>query len=276
MTLTVELRGLIMGTGTVYDVQVNGTNWRSVPDLRSNPLPRAGRHGTQAGQDLLGGRRFPITVQIVAATMAEALDAEGALAAAWAPSDVDLPIVITDDNGAWRMTGRPQMADPDLEFADVGLITSECRFLATDPIRYSDTASSDSTTFPAGGVGFTFPFTFPLAFGTSGAGGRILADNTGRAAVPWTATITGPWTNPTITHVGLSRTLTVNVTLGAGDVLTVDSKSRSILLGGTASRYSSLVQPASWFDLDPGVNEIRFGGASGSGSAGLAWLSGSL
>lgn len=276
MTLTIELRDLIMGTGTDYDVLVDGTNWRSIPDLRANRLNRSGRNGIQAGRDLLGGRPFQISVQIAATDMAAALDAEEELAAAWAPSDIDLPIIVTDDSGTYRMFGRPQMAAPNMDHADIGVITSECRFLATDPIRYTDTEASDSTTFPAGGVGFTFPFTFPLAFGTSGTGGVVSADNTGRKAVPWTATITGPWTNPTITHVGLSRTLTINVTLASGEVLTVDSKTRSILLNGTASRYSSLVQPASWFDLDSGVNEIRFGGASGTGTAGLAWRSGSL
>lgn len=274
MTLTVDLNGLTVGTGTAYGVAIRGTNWRATPDLRANHLDHAGRHGVRAGRDLLGSRRFTIIVQIEEDTMAEALEAERLVAAAWGPSDVDVPIVITDDNGAWRMTGRPQLGMPDLSHADAGLIEVECRFAATDPLLYTDTEASDSTGFPAGGSGRTYSRTYPRVYGAAGTGGLITAENEGTIAVPWRAEITGPWTNPTILHVGSGRQLTINVTLAAAEVLTIDSAVQSILLGGTASRFSSLVQPATWFDLEPGTNEVRFGGASGTGTAELSWRSG--
>jgi hypothetical protein len=72
--------------------------------------------------------------------------------------------------------------------------------------------------------------------------------------------------NPSITHQEQGLTLLFNITLAAGDFLVVDSGARSVLLGGTASRYSTLAQP-NWFDLSPLTsNTIRFNAASGAGT----------
>jgi phage-related protein len=72
--------------------------------------------------------------------------------------------------------------------------------------------------------------------------------------------------NPSITHQELGLTLAFNITIAAGDYLLVDSNARTVLLNGTASRYSTLVQP-NWFDLSPLTsNTIRFNGASGAGT----------
>ena len=270
-----ELNGLLMGPGTDYNV-MRETTPHAFPDVRVGDLDRAGSGGVLPGQDLLGGRRVLIQIGIRTATRAGARAALQTLMASWVPAPVDVPLVWRDDLGTFRFEGRPRLAEPDESKVAAGAVDVECRFLATSPHYVSNAESSGSTGFPVGGAGFTFPVTFPLVFGTGGTGGVVSATNAGSVPVPWQASIAGPWVNPTILHVASGRQLTINVTLVAAEVLTVDSESQSILLGGTASRFSSLVQPAAWFDLDVGSNEVRFGGASGSGTAELSFRSGWL
>lgn len=268
-----ELNGLLMGEGTVYRI-LRGSTPHAFPDLRFSDLDRPSRPGLFAGDDLPGGRRVPLTIGIRSPSRAAARDALQDLQAAWGPGSVDVPLVWRDDLGTFRYVGRPRMADPDESKVAAGVVDVACRFLATFPYYLADGESSGNTGFPVGGSGFTFPVTFPLVFGAAGTGGVVNAANAGSVPVPWQASITGPWVNPTILHVASGRQLTINVTLATGEVLTVDSAAQSILLGGTASRFSSLVQPAAWFELEPGSNEVRFGGASGTGSATLTWRSG--
>lgn len=270
MTLTLSLRDLTVGTGTSYEVMVDGTNWRTPPAFRAEYPDINGRHGVHAGADLLGIRRIAFTITIDEPTMAAALAAERIIAGAFAPSDIALPLVIVDDNGEWTMWGRPQPASPDFTYADVGLITVECRFAATDPLLYSVEATQ-TVGWPAGSEGHTFPHTFPLVFGAAGETGVVSVSNPGTMPAPWSATIDGPWVNPTVTLLGHGDTIEVTISLGTGDQLVLDSRDRSIILNGTASRASAIRAGSRWFDLPVGSSEVRFGGASGSGQASLAW-----
>lgn len=267
-----ELNGLLMGEGTVYRVLRSSTP-HAFPEMRVDDVDRSGRAGMIAGQDLPGGRRVPLTIGVRCSSRSLARSALQLLQSAWSPGPVDVALVWRDDMGTFRYTGRPRLADPDESMVAAGAVDVSCRFLATYPYYAADGESSVSTGFPVGGTGRTYPRSYPRVYGSAGTGGIVAAANAGSVAVPWQATITGPWVNPTILHVASGRQLTINVTLAAAEILTVDSAVQSILLGGSASRFSSLVQPASWFSLLPGSNDIRFGGASGSGTAQLAWRS---
>lgn len=267
--------GLTFGDGTSIDV-VTTDGLESLPTLRTSDLPRAGRHGEHAGQDLAAGRTIVFELELSAATDAAFRALVDEVRAATTPQETEVPLIFQHPGAvAQRVMARPRRrsAIQDVAFG-LGFGRVAVELHATDPVIYADAEGTGSVGFPAGGTGRTYPRTYPRVYGSSGTTGLVVATNDGDFPVEWTATITGPWVNPTITHVGLGRTLTVNVTLASGEVLTVNSETKSILLGGTASRYSSLVQPAAWFDLAPGSNEIRFGGASGSGTAGLAWRSG--
>lgn len=267
--------GLTFGDGTNVDVPTTD-GLESLPSLRTGDLPRAGRHGEHAGQDLAAGRTITFELELAAADDSAFRALVEQVRAATAPQETELPLVFQHPGAvAQRVLARPRRRSAIQDIAwslRFGRIAVELH--ASDPLIYAETQSSGSTGFPAGGTGFTFPVTFPLVFGAAGTGGVVNAANAGSVPVPWQASITGPWVNPTILHVASGRQLTINVTLATGEVLTVDSAAQSILLGGTASRFSSLVQPASWFDLDVGSNEVRFGGASGTGNATLTWRSG--
>jgi len=157
----------------------------------------------------------------------------------------------------------------------VGAVDVEVRFFATDPRVYDNTGQSASAGFPAGGVGRTYSRTYPRVYGAAGSGGRITAVNNGSFEVPWTMTIAGPWVNPTVEHLGTGVVLSLAVSIGSGETLTLDSGAGSVFLG-TAHRLNAVAPGSVWPTLGPGVNEIRVAGASGTGTAVMSWRSGSL
>lgn len=267
--------GLTFGDGTDIDV-IEHEGWDDLPDIESRDVPRGGRHGLHAGLDLARTKVYRFDLELIAGDD-DALEALlGEMRAAFVVQEVERELVGTLPGQPTKraMVRCRRRRIPTTLRRLLRYPTVAVELVATDPRIYAAAESSGSTGFPSGGTGRTYPRTYPRVYGAAGTGGVVSAENAGSVAVPWQAQITGPWTNPTITHVGLGLTLTINVTLDAGQTLNIDSGERSILLGGTASRYGSLVQPASWFDLEPGSNEIRFGGAAGSGGAVLSWRSG--
>jgi hypothetical protein len=268
--------GATWGDGTSIDVvKVTGLD---LPDVRTADAPRGGNHGNHPGPDLAAGRSITFELEVSDTAGAAFETTLATLRAATVVRQEEMPLVgQIAGQTARRIMCRPRRRafGVDLPYS-LGLGTVLLQLDASDPIIYAATGGTGSTGFPAGGTGRTYSRTYPRVYGSAGTGGLVSADNDGDFDVPWRAEITGPWVNPTILHVATGRQLTINVTLNSGETLTVDSQDHSILLSGSASRYSSLVQPATWFDLTPGTNEIRFGGASGSGTAVLSWRSGWL
>lgn len=147
--------------------------------------------------------------------------------------------------------------------------------IATDPLIYSDTLSSGMTTLEVATVsGLTWPLSWPLSWGGSTQSGTINATNNGNTATPVVIRIDGPVTDPTIENVTTGSELSLSITVETGDFLLIDSGQRSVLLNGTASRYSTLDPGSTWFDLEPGLNTIRFAGASSTaGTLSITWRS---
>jgi len=108
-------------------------------------------------------------------------------------------------------------------------------------------------------------------FGSAGTGGSISVTNSGNFPAPWVATIIGPVTNPVLTCNGQS--VTFNGTVNAGETLVVDSLGRSVLLNGTASRYSWVAATSQWFELPVGVSSVNFGATSGTGTCNFSYRS---
>lgn len=268
----IELQGVLMGAGT--DIVVKAFDPWSAPAVRASDQPRAGAHGITAGDDLLGGRNVVVSVAI----RGEAVDdmaVRRTLASAFATSRVDVPIVWMEDDGIkYRMTGRPRLASSKVQ----PRIPTEGRFVATDPRIYADAEVTESTGVSTASGGLTFAASAPFVFGTAGEGGTIAAVNAGRGIdAPWVATFTGPLTAPALEHVEQARILNLSgAALLAGETLVVDSSTRTVMLNGVASRYSWLALASNWFTIEPGVNTLRFGAASGAGTVQVrfrsAWL----
>jgi hypothetical protein len=265
------------GTTDINVAEVEG--WLDLPDVRIGDSPRAGQHGLTMGEDFAAGRTIRFVIETVAAdadaaaTIVEALRDKLVFVAG---DDGDIPLVgTTPGYPALRTLVRPRRRNNPLTWdSGIGAIRAVIEMIAADPRLYADTASSDSTALSTAVGGLDFSAVAPFVFGSGGTGNTMDCPNDGTFPTPWVATFTGPLTAPELVHVDSGYRITLSGgTLLAGETLVVDSLEHTILLGGTASRYSWLAASSQWFDLAPGANSIMLLGASGSGSVSMAWRS---
>jgi phage-related protein len=194
-----------------------------------------------------------------------------ALKAAWAPVRAGtLPLTVEIASAARILNGRPIAMELDLDGALFGIGRALLTFEATDPRFYAASLSTLVLGLTVGG-GMTFPLTFPLTFG-AGSDSDGSAVNAGNTDAPWTATIVGPVTNPTITLGDTGEFIEIDGDIPTGSTLVIDSATQSILLNGSP-RQSWQTLLSKWWALAPGTNTIRYRAASGSGSCTLNWRS---
>ena len=265
------------GTTEINVASVEG--WLDLPDVRIGDTPLAGQHGLSMGEDFAGGR----TIRFVLETVGADADAAAAIVEAFraklvlvAGDDGDIPLVgTTPGYPAMRTLVRPRRRhNPLIWDSSIGAIRTMIEFAAADPRLYADTASSDSTGLATASGGLVFSAVAPFVFGSAGTPNTLECTNDGTFPAPWVATFTGPLVAPELLHVPSGKRITLSgATLAAGETLIVDSIEHTILLGGTASRYSWLAATSEWFDLDPGSNDVQFLGASGSGTVTIDWRS---
>lgn len=267
----------IGGDGSAYQI-TKLTGLHDSPEVRTSDQIRARAHGMYAGTDLLGGRSLMAQVEVVAPHPDETTWSDFSRALVPGQGD-ELPLVfqipgvaggVAVEVGA-RVRRLSLPVDRSYFF---GHGSAAVEFWATDPRIYSQ-ASTTLTVSQAvpSGTGLTFPVTFPLSFGGAVTGGQFVATNAGEFAAPWTATISGAIENPTLENITTGQTISFVGSLSASETLIVSSLDRSVLLNGTASRYSWLTVGSSWWQLAPGANTVRLAGTSGTGSVSFTYRS---
>lgn len=258
----VEYRSLLTGGDTAYSlVQVEGL--AGMPPVRTADQVLMRRHGAHPGDDFVDVRSVVLTYEIYAADSTAFAVAVEALQLAFRPGGEEQAMVFQipglADNAKALIWCRPRhrQLPVNLEwFHRIPIATVE--MVATDPLIYANTESEGSATLPTSGGGMTFPETPPITFGTVSTGGTITAVNNGSFDTDPTFRIDGPATDPRIESLTAGKIIAVNITLATGEYLLIDTKSRTVLLGGTTSRYSFLDSTSRWFSLAPGSNEITF------------------
>lgn len=266
----VEVNGLLLGPGTKFNL-LKFTPW-GFPDIRTEEVSRGIRRGVVSGKDTLGSRLVPMNVQIVASSKSDVRAQINLLTQAFTPSDEDTQLAFRLNDYQFFYYGRCRGADiQETELYGKSTVMAECRFQTTDPLYYYNIVNSVSTTIATSVGGLSFPLSFPMVFG-SGSSGTVAARNYGNHVAPWFATLTGPLVQPRIEHVESGKSLSLTgLTIASGDYVEIDSYSRSILLNGTASRYSALSSASRWFELAVGTNTLRLTAASGAGSMSFSW-----
>ena len=265
--------------GDAYEVQaVEGI--AGMPQVRTSDIIIAGRDGQRGGTDRLDTRVVTLTVAIYAFTDEDFYAAVNALRDAFVPSTTTDKVLTfrfggVADDGVRRLNCRCRGLSIPMErsyWMDVA--TATIQLVATDPLIYDDTLQDETTTLPTAGGGLEFDATFDLIFGDVAEGGAIYANNEGNWPADLLIRIDGPATNPRVENVTTGETLEMDFTLEAGDYLVFDTAERTVLLNGTASRYSYLTNDSSWFRLQPGSNEISFRATTSSAATlTVAWRS---
>jgi hypothetical protein len=185
-----------------------------------------------------------------------------ALAAAFAPSHVDLPLTFTtgaSSADSYVLYGRPRLVEPLAETAFRGWALCRAAFRALDPTIYSGVEHSATLVLPLATGGLTIPITNPFTIGATVVGGSVALPNAGTAPVGLTLRIDGPVVQPRVTLVspgGTTYVLRYLDTVNSGDYLLIDTKARTAYLNGTVSRRNRMA--GDWFLLEPGTSQISY------------------
>ena len=269
---TATVQGVTIGAGTNY-------RWASMPDgfginnYRFDDIGLPRQDGMVAGDDRLGGRTFAFDVWILGNPSSQTAETRAlTLKGAFQPLQADVQMTFAlSDLLTYTVTGRPRSCDVVLDKKFLGgTLRARCTFWCSDPRLFGGSIVSPFV-LPSGGTGLTFNATTNFTFGSAGSGGINNLINAGTYPTDWSAVFVGPLTDPVIEHIDQSATLGLSLVLGASDTLTLDSRTRSVLLNGTASRYSALTPGSRWFQLTPGSNTIRFRAGTGSGSMSVTY-----
>lgn len=269
-----EYNDLLIGGDSDYAV----AEVRGLLDLNVRTSDRAllRRHGLHPGEDFLSGRTVTVAVEVYSSSGLD--QAVQDFLEAFVPAGgeqglaMQLPGIANGAKVRLNSRVRRRSSAVDLEwYRGIPVILVELE--ATDPRLYAAAESSDTgRTISTTSGGLTWPLTWPLAWGTA-ASGTFVATNAGNFETPATFTLSGPLTNPRIENVTQGKTLDFGITLSASETLVVDTAARTVLLGGTASRYSTLTTASEWFQLGAGGDTIRLAADSGSGSMDTTWRS---
>lgn len=279
----VQLRDWLGGAGTAYDWIDEVLGWWDATPTRTYDTARSASDGVRGGLDLLDKATLTGQMFISGSSQADLLAKINAIKAAWAPvtDGVNIPIVVQLLGTKFRRNGRPRRLAVQSKlttyfeaFSQFGAIAT-FQFDALDPYVYADALSTVGISLPALGAGFSPPFLVPFTLPASTSSGIGSAPNNGNAPATWTAMLTGPLTNPSITKQSTGESLLLNsnggLVIAAGDFVTMDSAEQSILYNGIGDRRAFLNLGSQWFKLDVGANSIAFGADTGSGSLTLNW-----
>lgn len=274
---TATLRGLTTGTGTDYVWVGEPAGLLGTADVRDADEAFPRRDGLIGSDDFLGGRRVTFEIVINKLTRVDGEVAAAALSASFAPSAVDewLDVRVTGSPAEYSLRGRPRgvVVVADERFVG-GAVAARCTFVATDPVRYGP-ESSVLISLVSPGSGLMYPVTYPVVYSGGGSGsGTAPALNAGTTDVDWSATLTGPLTNPRLALDGSGRFVRVLATVAAGETVVLDSATSSILLNGLAPRPSWFAPGSRWFRLAAGSNSLTFTADAGSGTCLVKWRSG--
>lgn len=261
MTASVEFNGLSLDEDPYHLDVIEGL--LGSPEVRTADRTLVGRNGMVAGSDRYSGRAVTMSVNITAHDITDFSEAVAAFAAAFAaPQDADAALSFTIPGVAAGLAAqlnvRPRKLSLPIQTAyHQGVGSAAVELFAADPLIYSATTGTITLLSDWDVGGLTFNAVFPLLFGGGGSFGTATATNLGSALAPVVVTIYGPVTNPVVRNVTTGQSLGLTVTLAAGELIELDSAARTVMLGGTADRYSYLTLPQ-WWGLAPGANEIRY------------------
>ncbi|MET8982144.1 hypothetical protein ABZX85_41830 [Streptomyces sp. NPDC004539] len=248
--------------------------WDS-PEIRAQYSDREGDHGAWPSPVYLGSRPVTLGGTIVAPSTAQLEEAMERLRAAAGLTDTVLVVDESDPKRAVvRRSGKvliQYLTDTTAQYSV--LVT------AADPRRYESVEQTAQTALPTTTGGLVLPAAPPLTISATTVSGQITATNRGSIATRPLITIAGPVQQPTVAALygdGTVRSLAYTDTLGAGDVLTIDTDAHTVMLGAASRRrYLS----GQWPEIPPGESvTIAFTAAAYNATALLtarwrsAWL----
>ena len=229
------------------------------PEVRIDSYNRPGIDGMTVAHNLYGGRTITLEGTIRGADRTTFMANRAALEAA---------VSIKRDNVNVPIARSLLLTDLDFNQYQVSVVTKsfvceltsptmgkwQLQLMATDYILESQTLSTVTSLLPQSG-GVIYPVTYPVQYGGS-SGGSVIASNAGNAAAYPVVQLYGPMINPAIYNDSTGEAIRLNLTLVAGDVVTISMKNRTVLQAGT-NKLGALVQGSKFWAIPPGNNTLR-------------------
>jgi hypothetical protein len=185
------------------------------------------------------------------------------------PTSVEQPLVVDDGYGPTLRMGKVIARTIPMDKAfQHGPLSCSVQFKCTDPRRYSLTEQVLTLGLSAQAGGLAYPLTYPLSYGASN-GGSAMASNVGGEPTPLVAVLQGPLLNPVLSCAAAGWSLGFDLSLAAGEQLTIDTAAGTVLLDG-ADRLYTLTAASAPVDaclLPPGSNSVNLSAPSGTGTA---------
>lgn len=266
-----QFGSLLMGPGTPYRIPPGGLRgWDDLPPLDIADVPRPAADGAWPGSIYAAERAIETDLTIVSDASAYPA-ALSALRAATAPFGGEQPLAIRLGGqilqaGA-RCTGRVVAEDG---YA-LGIDKVSLKWTASDPRRYTATASTASTAPPSTGSGISWPVTWPITWPAAGLGGTILVSNSGDWPTPLALTINGPLTNPAIYRQDTGDVLELAVVMAASDTALIDTLAGTVTMNGSVANnlLTDRSAPVTSFLMPPGNTGMAFRAAVTDPSASM-------
>jgi hypothetical protein len=223
-------------------------------------VQRALDQGEYPGLDLSPGRNILVKQVITGTTATACEEARKALAAVLGPAGgIEEPLFLQTASGSvFACMARPRKHRCPIGVETVfGYGTVATTLLhATDPRWYAMPLRSSTVGLPEPAGGLVFPVTFPVTFVAGGGGNIVSVGNVGGFEMRPTLVFTGPSINPRVTNSALpgAPSIGFNLTLNAGDTLTVDLEWQSAVVrtAGTtqgSSRRNAEQPGNTWFNV---------------------------
>jgi len=244
----IVFNGITLGGDTPYSVtKLEG--WEDIAGTTDYSTPRVRGHGDHLGDQFAISRIVTVTGSIVDEDGRNALTL--ALLAATQIKTSDLSDLTIDLLGRQLRSGariirRAVTIEPTYV---VGEIPFVLQWKCPDPLRYGD-SSSASTGLPTSGGGLPYPLAYPLTYGTAGNPGQVTVRNPGTAEAPVVFTITGSL--PLGFEIsGAGQRITYPLEVPAGQAVTIDTGTGTVLVEGTSDRRSYLTN-SDWMQVPAG------------------------
>lgn len=232
----VQVGSLVMGNDTDYRMLEFNPWLRTVRADQGEA--RAWNHGSWSGAEWTEEAVVPMVIRVNGTDAATWLALHQQLAAAFAAASDDVELRWVTGSVEYLMRGRPRLVEPTIRALARGSIVTKAGFVATDPSIYSGELHTVTLTLPIVTGGLTVPITVPFTIGATVQSGRTQVTNDGTQTTGLTLRIDGPVVEPRISVLanGITTTLTVFLTLVAGQWLDIDTAAKTVYLNGTASR----------------------------------------
>lgn len=230
-----EYNGLALGSGTKFGV-VEAEGIYDM-DAKYSDLPKPQDHGSFISARLALAKVIVLTGNLSDISAAEFATRIGLLRKATQPQTIIRSLAFRFPGESERLiycTPRRRHLPIDIHYVQSNFATWIVEFLAGDPRVYSIVEGE-----------------------LDGAG---IASNEGDFPTPPAIIIRGPSSNPTITKVNTGEVIRVATEVPTGQDLMINVSEKTVKLNGV-SIYGSYDQSvSSWFQLDPGDNELSLTG----------------